>query len=316
MMHTRIEKNRASFDEALATAKLYNEADDRQNTIDWLNKAFELKPNGIDPRDVFDLDKFFASFTYLSLSNFNEDIQEPLLAALKKNNTITELWLGCSFKAPRYVNKRLANFIAESNTLTSLDFSTPAGYDKSRLHDNHMNFIADGLRFNKSIEKLNFADQHDIGDKGLLILLEALTANSESKLRQLNLFCTNITEVGAKALIEFLKNNKSLESINVSYNKAIPSEYVEEINRLTERNKIERGNVQKLEKKPVKEVIGSEEIVSDTKWSFGKKAIMAGVGIGAICLIYGVFSRAKGNMPSATAETPRPDLNVAGNNTL
>lgn len=229
------------FKEALALAMLYkNNLHETSNwrfahAYYWLKTAFTFKPSNIKLEDEINLNEFFSAFTSLSTPKFFTEQNQILLKILKENTTIKNIIFSRDDSDIRYVNQYLADFIAESKTIESIDINT-GFWQRDRLNDVHMDYIAYGLRFNISLKELSLAG-HPIKDDGLIILLESLKANPNSKLYKLNLAETSLTDVGAKALIEFLKQNKTLTWINLNLNSNISKELIAEIDKLTENNK-------------------------------------------------------------------------------
>lgn len=231
------EKNH-DFNEAIALANIYkNDKESLFSTnsaIYWLTKAMEFKPNNVELAQVINLDDFFHSFNYLDYPYIFNKSMQPLLDALKKNNSIIKVSFGVFF-SPDCINECLAEYLTQTQTLKTLDISTTWSQDSyNRLRAKDMQFIAHGLKFNSSLEELDVSDQ-PIGDEGVIILLNALASNPNTKLKTLNLFCTGMTEKGQKALEEFLQTNKTLEWVNVRENRGVTSAI---INSLTERNTI------------------------------------------------------------------------------
>lgn len=219
-----------NFEEAITLAKVYNEKQQErsilyppENSIYWLLEAQKYNPEKFGKlQKSLNMSEFFHFFTHIYSGSrlFTEEAM-PILEVLK--DIVTDLSFGCYF-SPHYVNAYLSEFIQKSTTLKSLDISTTQtpdtfkyGYLKREkyLNSSHMHHIAKGLKVNTSLESLNIADQ-PIGDKGLCILLNALSSNPHAKLKSLNLFNTDITEDGLKALEKFLETNKTLQYISIA----------------------------------------------------------------------------------------------------
>lgn len=235
-----IAANRCDFKEAIAIADIYNQKGVywAGMAIYWLCKAFEFNP---DLQKTFDLDAFFKRFKQLYYPGIFAERYQPLLEVLKRNTTISEVNFGTYFN-PDYVNKYLADFLAESNTIKTLDLSTAWNQDNSNvLNDSDMDYIAHALKFNSSIEELILCQQ-PIGDEGLFILLNGLKDNKNTKLRVLNLAATGLSEIGVAALIEFMQNNVTLECVNIKLSPLFNStkteeQYIEQIEKITDRNR-------------------------------------------------------------------------------
>lgn len=227
-------KGSRSFEEAISLAKLYAVAsaepdpywDYENKAIGWLFQASRWKPFDVNLQDSIDLDVFFNSFKRLHCSYpFLEPplpwVDKPMLGALKRNKTITELNLSNlpldGLKKYNYINEHLVEYISETNSLKKIILnnfiSTTRG---DGLHARDMQLLARGLAVNSSLEEIDL--RSPIGDEGLTYILEALANNRNTKFKIIRLLNTGITNKGANALIEFLKHNKTVVSVELFYN--------------------------------------------------------------------------------------------------
>lgn len=232
-------ENNCDFNEAISLAKLYStetkskycSSHSKNKAIGWLWEAISYKPDNIELENVISLDDFFHQFSDLCCSYLFTDSAMILLDALKRNTTITELNLSVlpddnhsdSFN---YANKNLAAYIAETKVLKKLNISM-AFWKKNTymLQAEDMHQIANGLKFNTSIEELNIQRQ-PIGDNGLIRILEALANNPRSKLKKLNILDICLTDKGAIALLDFLKKkNISLTSLDLVHEGGWPNKH-------------------------------------------------------------------------------------------
>lgn len=213
--------------------------------LGWLYEAVSYKPTDIDIAQVINLDEFLSAFYRVTSSYLFHDIANPFLDALIRNKTIKELKLSCNIddgfsEIFNYANSNLAAFIAGTKSLEKLDISTCNNPGKLKAED--MTHIANGLKFNTSIEEINIQRQ-PIGDEGLIILLDALASNSKARLKKINLLQTGITDKGANVLIQFLKNHLTLVSVKLKL------EHVQENeNQITESKLVEIKNLIKKNK--------------------------------------------------------------------
>ncbi|MBM5783010.1 MAG: hypothetical protein FJ368_06305 [Pelagibacterales bacterium] len=83
------------------------------------------------------------------------------------------------------------------------------------ISDEGVEFIADGLKFNSTLEKLHLSSNF-ISDRGIEKLFEAIESNSGIK--DIDLASNNISCIGAKIIAKSLERNKTIESINIGAN--------------------------------------------------------------------------------------------------
>lgn len=227
------------FDEAIAIAKIYQDQYRNQKRdaysnkiIHWLIQAYQFKP------DVnIDVDEFLASLEHISYQKIFKNPIPSLLMALCRNTTIKQFTFGLSCD-PECITDNFFRYLSETHALKELNmsrmtnindlfYSDQPGY-KSRyphLPYDKIQLLAKGLHVNDSIESLILTDQL-LGNEGLIILLEALEKNPQTKLKELNIACTGITQEGQHALEKFLETNTTLESVNVYGNKIISKENI------------------------------------------------------------------------------------------
>ena len=79
--------------------------------------------------------------------------------------------------------------------------------------------VAEILKSNTSVTKVNLGANEEIGDEGAKALAEALKVNATVK--ELNLYECGIGDDGAAALAEALRSNTSLTYLRLEYNDGI-----------------------------------------------------------------------------------------------
>jgi hypothetical protein len=116
------------------------------------------------------------------------------------------------------VTETFANFLIKSNNIKELAMNRAWGdWHAKRMTDKHAKILARGLRSNSSVESVNLND-HRIGDEGLIVIVDALVANSATKLKSLDIVGNGITNRGVRYLLENLDKIPSLRSINLELN--------------------------------------------------------------------------------------------------
>lgn len=189
--------------------------------VGWLMEADTFCPRNTEISDIIDLDNFFQSFSKLHCAfPFYSSHSRTLLPALIRNTTIVELDLshkayGLSSAFFRFANESFSKYIAETKSLKRLNISErQTGEHIHGLKQEEIQRIADGLKTNASIEELHLQGQ-PLCDAGLIIILDALVSNPHTKISNLNILNTGITDAGATSLLNFLKNNKTVSSIDL-----------------------------------------------------------------------------------------------------
>lgn len=188
--------------------------------VGWLMEANTFCPDGAELSELIDLDDFFQSFSKLHCAFPFSEKASPLLPALIRNTTIVELDLSqkaydLSSAFFRFANESFSKYIAETKSLKKLNISErQMGEHIHGLKQEEIQRIAGGLKTNSSIEELHLQGQ-PLCDAGLIIILDALASNPHTKISKLNILNTSITDAGATRLLNFLKKNKTVSSIDL-----------------------------------------------------------------------------------------------------
>lgn len=214
-------KNRRDADLALKLAELCKKAGRTSSFIVWLydvknynnSHAFFANPeniavslNGIESADLHYLFEEGTSAQWL-------------LDSIAVCPTFRCLSFDLLFDARCCVNKTFSEFLTNTKYVSELRMRSAADLP-NKMTVKHAQILANGLRLNRSVETLDLCDQWDIGDDGLIAIIDALVANAQTRIKKLNLNGCGITERGAMYLLENLNKIPSLCYVNLDDNKA------------------------------------------------------------------------------------------------
>ena len=149
----------------------------------------------------------------LTLScDLDDHAMEQLSAGLRANRSVTRLMLWCHITDTGA--QHLAAMLAVNRTIQELDLHS--GYDV-HISDHAMEKLSAGLRANKSVTKLTLRSH--ITDTGVKHYATMLAVNAT--LQKLNLFHGSITDNGVGHISRALQHNSSVTHLNLSYNESI-----------------------------------------------------------------------------------------------
>lgn len=209
------------------------------NPIDWLLNAieFDIEKRYITLDNIQDLLENIGTAKINRLLHHGTENAIMLLDEIAKCPSITRIYFGTFFD-PSCVNQHFTEFLKKANYLKALDMgATWSAEDRMRPH--HIKYLAEGMKFNTSVEEIRLCDQY-VGDEGLLKLITALEKNSNNKLKTLNLFCSGISNSGAIKLLQYMEGNKPLTNVNLYYNSRVSDETNKDIQQLAS---VKRGKM-------------------------------------------------------------------------
>lgn len=215
---------------ALKYALLMNQSQNEElrifygiKAMDWLYEAKKFCPNNRDLSEFLDVDNFFNLFSKLYC--FFPFI-ENLLPTLLRNKSIVEIDFTkdrnnkCLFFS--ISNRDFVTYITQTRSIKILNLS-----EKPYLHAfsyYEIQKLAGCLGENSSIEELHLEGQ-PLLDNGLAVLLNALSNNTRTKISKLNILNTGVTDAGALDLLNFLRKNTSVGTLDLISTDTTANEY-------------------------------------------------------------------------------------------
>lgn len=167
--------------------------------------------------ELINLDEFLQNFKKIETTApfrseqwFRYDVEE-IVEAIVRCPSIKELDLPPQTDYYPDVAEKIGSFLAKTTYIEKVTFKKTPFFDYKTKMINSQTVIpiADALRMNKSIKefKISFAN---IGDEGVLKLLDAIESNPESKITLLDIRGCGMTDRSASKLVELLRKMKQL----------------------------------------------------------------------------------------------------------
>ena|GEM_PF-5343929 len=233
---------------AIAIAFYYKERtasnSGNRNALIWLVKSAEYALQ----RDLFaiqEIRSFINSIERIDYEYFFLSKEaESLCKLVAKSMAIQTIDFIFGARYTVELTQAIGALLKENMTVMKLDFSLyNFQYRRERLNAKTIVPIAEALRVNQSVEELLLEDTH-MGDEGVILLLDAIDKNKESKISFLNFFRCGMGESAARRLIQFMKDHPQV-TVNTGYNSGISKELQNQIDLLDK----SRGRKQKQEER-------------------------------------------------------------------
>lgn len=212
------------------------EKKDYSVAIHWLSVAKEYNPDHDFFKNPANVQALLLQITNSLTINslFLEEKHKWLLDQIAICPAIEKLYFGTFFE-PHCINDRFEEFLSNALFIKTLHLGATWSANK-RMKPVHVQYLARGLERNTSVQKIELCYQ-SIGDEGLIMIVEALKANPANKVVDLNLADTNLSGVGAAALLVYMQLHKEQIQVNLACNDKIPRELLENIDAVEKREK-------------------------------------------------------------------------------
>ncbi|MGD2169050.1 MAG: hypothetical protein PVI40_02275 [Chlamydiota bacterium] len=190
------------------------------SAIFWLCEAKRYLGPEKNIREVIDLDAFFVRTgeELESVAPFKLQDAPEILQVIR--TSIKSLNFNRFTNYSLRTTERIGECLSHSTSIETVNLSSANSYKTERLNADTLPPIAEALKTNTSIKVLDLADTQ-IGDEGVLQLMEAIRSNPRSKLEKLNLFCCGMSNEVALKLLEFFKENEQIKAINIHMNNRV-----------------------------------------------------------------------------------------------
>ncbi len=197
----------------------------RPRDIEYFNKyVMEIIIYIIDNNDRYtsiDLKRLYTIpdsmkllFTYLTTNTRINDLNlhtalDPYMLkyiseALKINNTLSKIIISKNGITDEYI-KNFFDMLAVNKSLTYIDLSG------NRITDKGIEYLVGALLFNNTLEYIDLSDNIINNDECIILLAESLVSNKSIK--ELKLDNNNIGNDGARALVNMLQTNFTVEKL-------------------------------------------------------------------------------------------------------
>lgn len=207
-----------------------------ESALHWLCKAKQYAGTR-NLSEFFNIDEFLQNLKKINYQFvFRADFEE-IVAAIARNTSIKELGF-CPFTDyDAEITKGIGTLLEKTTSIEKVSLHSAWCFDGNRLNSNTITPIANALRTNTSIQSLDLNDTR-ISDEGVSKVVQAISANPNSKITSLNLACCGMTDKSAVEVLQLLRTNKQITWIHMLDNKGISKTIQEDINHiLEERNR-------------------------------------------------------------------------------
>lgn len=203
----------------------------------WLCNANKFL-HGQSIGSLLDLDAFFQNFTRIASSFAFFSHAQEITDALARCPFIKELYVSARSNYDN-ISQGVGRFLERSVSVESVDLThTDFPYDCCReLTPLSITPIANALRTNTTIQRLFLSNAYNLGNEGVLKLIQAIEANPHSAIKTLYLRNCNMTDMSATALLELLKKREDITKVCTDHNEGISKQVQEEIDRICEERK-------------------------------------------------------------------------------
>lgn len=215
---------------AIAYARQYANVNSDGSVVYGLMKAHEYDPSHPLFEKSENIQKILSNIRSIIFGHLFEYGKAGywLLDEIAKCKSIVEMDLSFG-NISNSLNKHFLYYLSKANYIKKIDASSHSNH---RLFPKNIGNLVQGLAINTSIEVIVLCDNR-IQDAGVLLILNALRANSSNRVRELNLFSNGISEEGGAAIIKFIQEQNNLTHVNLRGNTRISEQTIEKIERIT-----------------------------------------------------------------------------------
>lgn len=200
---------------AISLAHYYSNKSNSSSLV-WLSRAQRYLGNE-NLSDYIDLNSFLQNFDKIEAIEVFDPGAEKLIDSIASCSSFKKLSFDLSTDYNLSNTAMIGNLIKKTTTIKEACFHSFPGSSCRKLNGTTITPIAEALKINQSIELLNFCDTV-IADEGVEKLIEAIKSNPNTKVKALNLYGCFMTDKSARKLIDFLRNSKQINRINIRDN--------------------------------------------------------------------------------------------------
>ena len=198
--------------------------------LEWLLRARKYSKN--QPlHELLDLDEFLLNITRFSstiLSSTITELDEPIA----RSSSTKEFYFDLHTFTGDAI-KRAEQILEKTQSIERAVFAPP--WTKVKIiQPEVVDFIATVMKTNSSITDLDLSETQ-IGDKGIISIIEAMEKNPNLKVKTLLLFACCISDSGANKIIELLKKREELSWVHIDKNPNISPSLQDEIRAIVQK---------------------------------------------------------------------------------
>lgn len=223
-----------NLDKALSLACHFREQAPHyhDSALEWLSKA-KVYAKEKKLGDIIDLDAFFSAYTCIGAEIFRSAaVDDELIQVAARTPQIVKVAINPFEKFRPDWTVYFAKFLELTKSVREVKSGgTWTTRQECALTYEGVIPIAKALQTNTSITELYLWDT-EIGDEGVVCVVDAILSNPASVIKKLNFFCCRMSDIGASKVLELVKTRKHITSVDIRKNGSVSEVLEKELERI------------------------------------------------------------------------------------